>query len=60
MQASEIATFADDMASLRTCKVDLTQQLSQLQQQHHELQEQHTGTVQQLARAQQEAHDIQQ
>lgn len=54
-----LATFSDDMASLRTCKVDLTQQLQDLQQQHQQLQEQHAGTLQQLARAHQEAHELQ-
>jgi prefoldin subunit 5 len=60
VQAAVLATFSDDMASLRASKVDLTQQLSELQQQHQRLQEQNTGALQQLARAHQEAHDSQQ
>lgn len=60
MQAAVLATFEDDMLSLQSCKVDLTQQLQQLQQQHLQLQEQHGGTLQQLARAHQEAQESQQ
>lgn len=60
MQAAVLATFEDDMLSLQSCKVDLTQQLQQLQQQHLQLQEQYGGTLQQLARAHQEAQKSQQ
>lgn len=60
MQAAVLTTFEDDMLLLQSCKVDLTQQLQQLQQQHLQLQEQHDGALQQLARAHQEAQASQQ
>lgn len=57
LQASQIATFADDMAALRQAKADLTQQLLSLQEQHQQLQADHATAVQQLADARLELAD---
>ncbi|WIA09082.1 hypothetical protein OEZ85_008495 [Tetradesmus obliquus] len=56
-QAQEISTFAADMQELRHCKVDLTQQVSDLQRQHQQLQADHATSLKQLSDAELELQD---
>ncbi|WIA29156.1 hypothetical protein OEZ86_011667 [Tetradesmus obliquus] len=56
-QAQEISTFAADMQELRHCKADLTQQLSDLQRQHQQLQADHATSLKQLSDAELELQD---
>lgn len=56
-QASEIATFSEDMQALLRCKADLMQQLSSLQLLHQQLQSDHSQALRQLSNAQLELED---
>jgi hypothetical protein len=57
MQAQEISMFAADMQNLRQCKIGLTQQLSDEQQRHLQLQADHAQTLKQLSDAELELQD---
>lgn len=57
LQASQIATFADDMEALLQSKIDLTQQLRGVKEKHQQLQADHATAVQKLAETHLELED---